>query len=120
MRYVKYAVLLILGLGVLTLALANRDAVTISLLPEDAAAYLGWNRSLEAPLFVVILGGVLTGLVIGFIWEWLREYRHRAAAARARAEADRLEAEVEATRRKANGGSEEAELMELIDGRKPA
>ena len=119
MRYVKYLILLVLGLGVLTLALANRSPVTINLLPDDAAAFLGWNYALEAPLFVVILGGVLVGLVIGFIWAWLREYRHRAAAARARAEADRLEREVEATRRKVTGGSEEAELMELIDGRKP-
>lgn len=91
MRYVKYAILVIIGVGLLTVSMANLQPVGLRLLPDDMAALLGVNYEIELPLFLVIMGGLVTGLLIGFIWEWLREHRHRAAAARARAEARKLE-----------------------------
>ena len=90
LRYVKYLVLLVLALGILTLSLANRSMMTLQLFPEDLAAFVGFNQTVELPKFLVILLGVAAGLLIGFIWEWLREYRHRSEAARARAEAKQL------------------------------
>lgn len=92
MRYVKYAFLALVALVLLTLALANRAPVTLRLLPDDMAAFLGLEHGIELPLFLVILGGVVLGLIIGFVWEWVREYRHRAEARQARREADALEA----------------------------
>lgn len=90
-RFVKYLVLLALALGIVTLSLANREPVTLQLLPEDLAAFVGYNQTVEQPIFVIILLAVAAGLLIGFIWEWLRETRHRSEASRARAEARRLE-----------------------------
>ena len=90
LRFLKYLVLLVVALVIVTLSLANRGMMTLQLLPEDLAAFVGFNYSLELPVFLVILLGVAAGLLIGFIWEWLREYRYRSEASRARAEARQL------------------------------
>ena len=90
LRLIKYLVLVVLAVGIVVLSLANRGPMTLQLLPQDLAAFVGYNQSVQLPVFVVILSGVAVGLLIGFIWEWLREYRLRADAARARAEAKRL------------------------------
>jgi uncharacterized integral membrane protein len=90
LKFFKYVVLLVLALGIVTLSLANRAPMTLQLLPEDLAAFVGFNQTVELPVFLVILLGVAAGLLIGFIWEWLREYRFRSEASRARAEAKQL------------------------------
>lgn len=113
LRYLKYLVLLVLALGLLTLSLANRDSVTLRLFPEDLAAFLGYNQSVELPKFLVILAGVAVGLLIGFIWEWLREHRHRAEAARARAEATRLEAQLGRSAKRGRGEADD--VLALLD-----
>ena len=95
LRFVKYLILLVLAAGIVVLSLANRGPMTLQLLPEDLAAFVGYNQTVELPVFLVILIGVGTGLLIGFIWEWLREYRHRSEAAKARAEARQLRARIE-------------------------
>lgn len=117
MRYVKIAILAILALILLTLSLANRGSVTLRLLPEDMAAYLGMDYSLTLPLFLVILGGALVGLMVGFIWEWLREHRHRAEAARARREAEKLEKRLGEAGRTARPEADDV-LALLEDGQK--
>ena len=94
MRYVKYAFLALLGLLLLTLSLANMGMVTLRLLPHEVGEFLGYNPTVALPLFLVILGGVAAGLLIGFVWEWLREHRYRAAAARAQRQAEQLEAKL--------------------------
>ncbi len=94
LRFLKYVVLVLLAAGIVVLSLANRGPMSLQLLPEDLAAFVGYNQTIELPVFLVILIGVGVGLLIGFIWEWLREYRHRADAARARAEAKQLRARI--------------------------
>ena len=49
-------------------------------------------------LFLVIFAGIVAGLLIGFVWEWLREHRFRSTAARERRERERLEREIQLTR----------------------
>ena len=80
MRYLRYLILVVLALGFVTVALANRGPVAIMLLPEDLAMLLGWQARAEVPVFVVLGLGALMGLVIGFVWEWLREHKHRKVA----------------------------------------
>ncbi|MGY6409902.1 MAG: lipopolysaccharide assembly protein LapA domain-containing protein [Alkalilacustris sp.] len=94
LRFLKIITLVLLAGGILVLSLANRGPMTLQLLPEDLAAFAGYNQSIELPVFLVILMGIVVGLLIGFIWEWLREHRHRAEAARSRAEAKRLRARI--------------------------
>ena len=120
LRYVKYLVLLVLALGILTLSLANRSMMTLQMLPDDLAAFVGFNFSVELPKFLVILLGVAAGLLIGFIWEWLREFRIRAEASRARAEAKQLKARLDREARPA--AREGADVLALLEdkGGQPA
>lgn len=115
MRYIRYAVLAIIAIAMVTVALANRGPVTLSLMPEDLASLLrispGGN-SVELPLFVVIFAGILAGVLLGFVWEWLREHKHRAAAAEAKREAARLNREMAALK---TDKTDKDDVLALLD-----
>ncbi|TDK41417.1 LapA family protein [Antarcticimicrobium luteum] len=113
MRYIRYGFLAVLGIVLISVSLANRGAVTLKLMPDDIAGLLGWNFSISLPLFVVMLGGIAAGLVIGFVWEWMREYRHRREAGQKHREVRKLEREV--TRLKRAKSGDEDEVLALLD-----
>ena len=94
MRFLRYLFLALLAICLLIVALANREPVTVNLLPDEIAAFAGFDPSLTLPLFLVIFGGIVAGVVIGFVWEWFREHKHRAEAATERREREKLEREV--------------------------
>lgn len=98
MRYIKYLFLAAIALALVLLALANRDPVTLTVLPTGLAEWVNWNFVITLPLFIVLLGGIIAGLLIGFVWEWFREHRQRAEAKAQRKERDRLAREVETLR----------------------
>lgn len=93
-RYLRLLLLALLGLALLIVALANRAPVTVQLLPADLAALTGLTWALDVPLFLVIFGGIIAGVLIGFVWEWFREHGHRAAASQKTREVARLEREL--------------------------
>ena len=93
-RFLRYLLLAALAIVLVTVALANRDVVTLRLLPPDLSVLLGIDQSVQMPLFAVILGGIVTGVLIGFVWEWVREHKHRATAAEKSREVARLSQEV--------------------------
>jgi len=93
-RYIRYLFLLIIGIGLLTVALANRDAVTLTALPAELATLAGGNYTISLPLFIIIFASIVVGVLIGFVWEWLREYKHRAEASSQRRAREQLEREV--------------------------
>ena len=113
MRYIRYAFLLALTVVLVSVALANRGMVTLQLLPSGLADMAGMNRSIQLPLFIVIFGGIIAGLLIGFVWEWLREHKHRAAAAQRGAEVKKLERELRRT--KAERDKDKDEVLALLD-----
>lgn len=94
MRYIRYAFMAALAVVLITVALANRGAVTLHLLPEGLTGFLGFSWTIELPLFAVIFGGIIAGILIGFVWEWLREYKLRAKGKRAEKAAVSLAKEV--------------------------
>lgn len=93
-RYLRYLLLALLGIALLTMALANRAPVVVKALPEDLAAFFGYDLHLQMPLFLVMFGGIVAGLLIGFVWEWLRAGKQRAAASTKTREVSRLEREL--------------------------
>ena len=113
MRYIRYVFMAVVGLSLILVALANRSMVTIKLLPEELAAYLGQPLSYELPLFVVIFGGIIVGLLIGFVWEWFREHKHRVDGRMQKREKEKLEREVRGLKRKSNEGKDE--VLALLD-----
>ncbi len=101
MRYIRYVFLGCLGIILISVSMANRGMVTLNLLPEELAglvkATIGVTIplfSITLPLFVVVLGSIIAGLIIGFIWEWLREFRLRRAAGRNSRQVGELQREV--------------------------
>jgi uncharacterized integral membrane protein len=83
---IPFAIILVL------LAVANRDAVRLSLDP--------FNRELPAlsftaPLFVFLLLAMMVGVVLGGIATWLRQGRHRRLERQYRKDAERYRGETE-------------------------
>ncbi|MGL4237870.1 LapA family protein [Tabrizicola sp.] len=93
-RYLRLLFLGLVGLTLLVVALANRAPVSVRLLPEDLAALTGLTWEMSLPLFVVIFGGIVAGVLIGFVWEWFREMKHRSTASVKAREVARLEREL--------------------------
>ena len=83
MRYVRYLCIAIFAVALISVALANRAMVSLQVLPTELSGLFAVNPSIQIPLFIVILGSVLAGLLIGLVWEWIREYGERAEAAKA-------------------------------------
>jgi uncharacterized integral membrane protein len=98
MRFVRFLLLGILALALVSVAMANRALVALQLLPSDLAVLFGVNWAIEVPLFVVIFASIIAGLFIGFVWEWLREHKHRAAANQGSKTVAKLERELAAMR----------------------
>lgn len=113
MRYIRYAFWAGVGIVLIVVALANRGEVTLNLLPATLADLLGLGYSVSLPLFVVILGGVLAGLLIGFVWEWLREHRYRAEKSRAERELRQMQREIRRLKGKQAEGKDE--VLALLD-----
>jgi lipopolysaccharide assembly protein A len=93
-RYLRYLVLAVIAVLLVTMALANRAPVLIKVFPDDLAAMLGLNWQIELPLFMVMFGGIVGGILIGFLWEWAREHKHRVVAKGATKQVSRLEREL--------------------------
>ncbi len=113
MRYLRYLFLAAVGFCLLIVALANRGLVGIKLLPEEMAAYIGQPFQYEMPLFVIIFASIVVGLMIGFVWEWFREHKHRAEARLQKREKEQLARQVRGMRaEKAKGKDEVLALLE--------
>jgi uncharacterized integral membrane protein len=120
MTYLRYALLAIVLVLAVTVALANRAPVTLALWPDSVTSVLGFGYAVTLPLFVVVVGALGLGLLLGLIWEWLRERGIRAEAARTRRELEQLRAR--------DGGAAAAspaptaaprdDILALVDGRK--
>ena len=113
MRYLQYLVWSFIALGLIIIGLANRTNVILTLIPEGLGGLLGFNVNLHVPLFIVIFLGVGGGLLIGFVWEWLREMKHRTAAKSEHRQVVRLEREV--TKLKTGTAKEQDDVLALLD-----
>ncbi|MEO6299773.1 MAG: LapA family protein [Paracoccaceae bacterium] len=93
-RAFRYLLLALLAIALLTVALANRALVTVHFLPDDMAALFGLTAAMDLPLFVLLFFGIVIGLLVGFVWEWLREHKHRRVANTKTREVSKLEREL--------------------------
>lgn len=95
-RTVAAVILVPLAIVIVAFAVANRQNVTVSLDPfnPDVPA-----ASLTEPLFVVLLGALILGVIVGGIASRLRQARWRRAARRLEREVYNLRAEIETLKR---------------------
>ncbi len=117
MRFLWYLFLALLAIVLVTIALANAEPVTLRLLPEAMAGFLGWSWQITLPLFLVVFGGIAAGLLIGFVWEWWREHRYRVEMRAEKRERQRLEQEMAQMRTSGRRGDDVLTLLE--DGSVP-
>lgn len=110
MRTLKYLILAVIMLVLVVVALANRELVTLNLLPTDMARVM--PVSVQVPLFVVGLAGVVVGMLIGYLFEWRREHKHRRRASEKAREAHRLSTEMERLRK--STGKHEDDVLTLL------
>jgi putative membrane protein len=110
MRTIKLILLVLILIGIVILAIANREIVELNLLPEGMAGIL--PVSIPVPLFVVSLVSIVVGMVLGYLLEYLREHKHRKLARQKAREADKLNHEVDRLRRQ--GGKSDDDVLALL------
>ncbi len=115
-RYLKYLVLALMAIVLVSVAMANRGPVELRLLPEDLALLFGANYAVQVPLFLVVFVGIAIGLILGFAWEWAREHKHRAAAVSGTRAVAKLERELAVM--KDSTSMPKDEILALLDGKK--
>lgn len=113
MRYIRYACIAVFAVALISVALANRNIVTLQVLPNEISGWFAVNPQVQLPLFIVILGSIIVGLLVGFVWEWIREHGYRAEAARQARERRRLEREVIRLKEEKHQGKDE--VLALLD-----
>lgn len=113
MHYIRYACIAVFAVALIAVALANRNMVTLKLLPDEIAGLFAVAPTVSLPLFIVIFGGILVGLLVGFVWEWMREHAVRAENAHNAREVRRLEREIKRMKSEKHEGQDE--VLALLD-----
>lgn len=113
LRLIKYLFLFIVALCLVTVSLGNREPFTLQLLPDAIARPMGFNLDVTLPAFLMVLAIFVIGLLFGFVWEYLREHKHRAQARTEQRERQRLEQEVHKIAPPAKTGDD---VLAILDG----
>lgn len=113
MRYIRYACIATFAVALIAVALANRNMVTLKVLPDEIAGLFAVAPSVNLPLFVVIVLGIIVGLLVGFVWEWMREHAVRAQNAQNAREVRRLQREINRLKSDQHAGKDE--VLALLD-----
>ena len=87
----------------------------IRILPSELEGFLGGGMILSIPIFVLFLCGVIFGLFVGFVWEWIREMKHRSASSRKSKELAKVENELSQLKRES--GENEDEILLLLNNK---
>ena len=87
----------------------------IRILPSELEGFLGGGMIFSIPIFVLFLCGVIFGLFVGFVWEWIREMKHRSASSRKSKELAKVENELSQLKRES--GQNEDEILLLLNNK---
>jgi lipopolysaccharide assembly protein A len=91
MKYLWWVVLALVAVVLILFAVSNRETVSLSLWLLPGAA-------IELPLYLLVLGTLLVGFVVGELTGWIGGWRWRREARRSRDRIAMLEREIEAGR----------------------
>lgn len=115
MKTLRYGFWAIVALCLILVGLANRGDVTLRAMPETIAGFFGISPDITVPLFMVLFLGVGIGLLIGFLWEWVREFRIRSDARRKGREVEALRREVADLRAKSGDVKDGDDVLALLE-----
>jgi len=94
--FFRFLVIAPFAVALLGFSLANRQSVTVFIEPFNVAD--GAWPTFTLPLYLLVLGAMMIGVVIGGSSTWLRQRRHRKAAREAFRKSAALKAENDALR----------------------
>ena len=115
MRLIRTLFLFCLATLLFLLSLANSEKVTLYFLPENFTALFELEMGVSIPLFLVFFSGIFIGLVIGFLWEWLREYKFRVEANNYQKRLVKAEAKLSELHAKENKKDDVLTLLEKVE-----
>ena len=115
MRFIRTLFLFCLAMLLILLSLANSEKVTLNFLPENVMALFEIEIAVNIPLFLVFFSGIFIGLVIGFVWEWLREYKLRVDANNYQKRLFKAESELSELHAKENKKDDVLTLLEKVE-----
>ena len=115
MRLIRTLFLLCLAILLFLFSLANSEKVNLYFLPENLESLFGIKIILNTPLFLVFFSGIFIGLVIGFVWEWLREYKFRVEANNYQKKLSIAETELSKLHAKENQKDDVLTLLEKVE-----
>ena len=88
MKFLWWILLAIVAVVLVLFAISNRETVSVGLWPLPALV--------ELPLYLVLLGTLLLGFIVGELTGWIGGWRWRREARRGRERIAMLEREIEA------------------------
>jgi uncharacterized integral membrane protein len=97
MKFLWWTGLALVALLLILFAVSNRETVSVGLWPFPAFV--------DLPLYLVVLGTLIVGFVLGELVAWIGGWRWRREARRSRARIAMLERELEAGRVQHGGGA---------------
>ncbi len=115
MRLIRTLFLFCLATLLILLSLANSEKVTLYFLPENLTNLFEREIAINIPLFLVFFSGIFIGLVIGFVWEWLREYKFRVEANNYQKRLFKAETELSELHAKENKKDDVLTLLEKVE-----
>ena len=113
MRPLKLTFLAAVAVIMIVFALANREPVVVRVVPAEIAGFFPSLPAFAVPSFALIFAGILIGLMIGFVWEWMREHRYRAEAVQNKREVSKLAMENEDLKKRSS--KENDEILALLE-----
>jgi len=90
-KILSFIILVPLAILLVVFCVANREAISVSLDPIGTLPQLAF----QAPLFVLLIGSLIAGLLLGGLGTWMTQSHYRAKSARRRREVENLRHEVE-------------------------
>jgi uncharacterized integral membrane protein len=91
MKFLWWIVLATVAVVLILFAISNRETVSVGLWPLSGSA-------IQLPLYLVLLGTLLLGFIVGELTGWVGGWRWRREARRGRERIAMLEREIEAER----------------------
>ncbi len=114
-RLFNTLVLLLILIALVIIGFANYQPVTLTLLPDELVPFTGFNASIAVPLCIALLAAFGGGFVLGFIWDWIRESKHRREATVNRREKTLLQGELAKLKTETNRHEGKEEILALLD-----
>ncbi len=92
-RVLQWLILVPLAIVGVAFAVANRQIVTVSF--DPFAMHPSEQIEVKAPLFVVLVLALAAGVLVGGLFTWFGQGKHRRASREAQSEMARLRSDIE-------------------------